>query len=142
MSKNKQQPNWQPISFLPQIAEMIDGMLGSAEENIQNFADIDDRSPVFDDYTVGRMLKVYGEHKRDFWLYDTQLKIWQEGQCQVDPQQATEINRLQGQMKKLKTVVDELLGIAERLKGNTIESVLGKSDLELGLEVLMGKRKL
>jgi hypothetical protein len=27
MNKNKQELHWQPISFLPQIREMIDGML-------------------------------------------------------------------------------------------------------------------
>jgi len=142
MNKNKQEIHWQPISFLPQIAEMIDGMLESAEDNLHNFAGMEDRLPVLDDYTVGRMFEVYGNHKRDFWLYDTQLKIWQESQCQINQQQATEINRLQNQMKKLKKVVDQLLSIAEQLKENTIETVLGKSDLELGLEVFMGKRKL
>jgi hypothetical protein len=32
MQESHQAPNWQPISFLPQIAEMIDGMLTSAQE--------------------------------------------------------------------------------------------------------------
>ena len=32
--------------------------------------------------------------------------------------------------------------LAEELKQGTIESVLRKSDLELGLEFLLGKRKL
>ena len=28
-----EKPNWQPISFLPRIAEMIDGMLEAVVEN-------------------------------------------------------------------------------------------------------------
>ena len=32
MHESNQTPNWQPIGFLPQIAEMIDGMLDSAQE--------------------------------------------------------------------------------------------------------------
>jgi hypothetical protein len=31
--------------------------------------------------------------------------------------------------------------LAEELKGGTIETIMAKSDLELGLEVLLGKRK-
>ena len=37
---------------------------------------------------------------------------------------------------------DKIRALAEELKGSTIENVLAKSDLELGLEVLLGKRKL
>jgi hypothetical protein len=32
MSTPEQTPNWQPIGFLPSLAEMIDGMLESAED--------------------------------------------------------------------------------------------------------------
>ncbi|MBF0230032.1 MAG: hypothetical protein HQK63_10690 [Desulfamplus sp.] len=140
MNKNKQELHWQPISFLPHIREMIDGMLESAEENLLNFTGIEDRSPVFDDYTVGRMFEVYGNQKRDFWLYDDQLQRWQ---CtRLNDLQEKEIKRLQVQMVKLKNVVDKLLNIAEQLKDNTIETVLGKDDFELAMEVLTGKRQM
>jgi len=39
-------------------------------------------------------------------------------------------------------VIAAILALAEELKGGTIESVLAKSDIELALEVLSGKRKL
>jgi hypothetical protein len=37
---------------------------------------------------------------------------------------------------------ESILSLAEELKQGTIESVLRKSDLELSLEFLLGKRKL
>jgi hypothetical protein len=38
--------------------------------------------------------------------------------------------------------VTAILALAEELKRGTIDSVLAKTDLELGLEVFLGKRKL
>ncbi|MBF0234025.1 MAG: hypothetical protein HQK65_13455 [Desulfamplus sp.] len=139
MRKNQPQPNWQPISFLPKLAEMIDVGLEDAEETLQGFAE-KHRLPVFDDHTVKRMFNAYTEQKELLGIYDTQLKIWQESQCQIKQEQATEISRLQGQMVKLKKVNGKLLSITAQLQGNTIETVMGKSDVELGLEVLLGKR--
>ena len=51
-------PNWQPINFLPKLAEMVDGMLESAEEVYHSLQQAQDRPHVMDDYTgrdkVGR----------------------------------------------------------------------------------------
>lgn len=139
MSSNQQNINWQPISFLPKIAEMIDGMLESAEENYQNLLQAKERPHSMDDYTVGRIFEVYGTQKADFWLYDKQLQKWtKKGASSA---QRMEIKRLQSQMVKLKKVVNQNLDIAEFLKNNTIERILEKDDAELGMEFLMGKLK-
>jgi hypothetical protein len=42
----------------------------------------------------------------------------------------------------LREVITSILSLTEELKSGTIESVLAKSDIELALEVLLGKRKL
>jgi hypothetical protein len=46
------------------------------------------------------------------------------------------------QLTRLREVIAAILALAEELKRGTIESVLAKSDIELALEVLLGKRKL
>ncbi len=138
--KNKQNFNWQPVSFIPQIAEMIDGMLDSAEENLVNLTQAKDKPHVMDDYTVGRIFEVYQAQKADFWMYDSQLTRWQK--TKLTDRQQVEVKRLQTQMIKLKSVVDKNLKIAEFLKNNTIEKVMAKDDIELALEVLSGKRKI
>ncbi len=139
VSINKQKLNWQPINFLPKIATMVDGMLESAEENLENLSEAKEKPHVMDDYTVGRMFEVYGTQKADFWMYDEQLDRWQKETLTENQQK--EISRLQAQMVKLKKVVDQNLLIAEYLKENTIEKVLAKDDAELAMEFLMGKRK-
>ncbi len=50
--------------------------------------------------------------------------------------------RLGGQLTRLREVIGSILALAEELKSDTIESVLAKSDIDMALEVLSGKRKL
>ena len=56
--------------------------------------------------------------------------------------QQQEVERLEGQLTRLREVIASLLSLAEELQSGTIESVLAKSDIELALEVLSGKRTL
>ena len=140
MSDHKQNVNWQPISFLPQIAEMIDGMLESAEENYQNLLKAKEEPHIMDDYTVDRVFEVYGNQKADFWPYDKQLQKWTKKS--VTSTQLLEIKRLQNQMIKLKKIVNQNLDIAKYLKDKTIEKIMEKDDVELAMEFLMGKMKI
>ena len=43
------------------------------------------------------------------------------------------------QLEQIKPGLKEILEIAEDVKDKTIESILGKSDLEVALDVLSGK---
>ena len=49
--------------------------------------------------------------------------------------------RLSAQLPRIRQRISAILALAEELKGGTIETVLGKSDLEVGLEFLLGKRR-
>ena len=74
---HEETPHWQPISFLPQLAPMIDGMLESAEDVCQSLHQAKQRGPhVLDDYTVNRVRDVHGTQLDDVWLYKEQLARW------------------------------------------------------------------
>lgn len=137
MENNKENITWQPISFLPQIAEMIDGMLEASRETFGPLSQI----KVHDDYTIKRIFEVTGQQVKDEWMYDDQLKIWLDS-SKIEAGQREEIYRLQGQMFELKKINRKILAIAENHKDKTIEKILGKSDGELGMDILMGKLKL
>jgi hypothetical protein len=137
MNEDKENITWQPISFLPQIAEMIDGMLDASRETFEPLCQI----KVHDDYTIKRIFEVTGQQVEDEWMYDEQLKIWL-GTSELETSERGEIHRLQEQMGELKKVNRKILAIAEEHKDKTIEKVLGKSDAELGMDFLMGKLKL
>ncbi|MGH9845271.1 MAG: hypothetical protein ACREEM_41680 [Blastocatellia bacterium] len=135
-----QEPRWNPISRLPMIATAIDEMLGMAEEQYGNLQQARDRPHVLDDDTVGRVIKVFTEQSNDLWLYEEQLARWKKDELTATQRQ--EVERLDWQLTRLREAIASILSLAKEFKSGAIESVLAKSDIELALEVLSGKRKL
>ena len=129
-------PNWQPITRLPLIGSMIDEMLQDAQEQYKNLAEARLKPWVLDEYTVNRVIKVYTEQRDDILgLYEEQLKRWKG--LSLKTTQRVEIGRLSGQLENLRTVITDILALADELKKGTIERQLAKDDTELGLEALL-----
>jgi hypothetical protein len=128
-------PQWQPIERLPLIATHVDGMLESATEQYETLQLAKPKPFVLDDYTVGRVIEVFTTQQGDLWLFDEQLRRWERGNLTTAQRQ--EVERLAGQMLQLHEVISAILRLAEQLKERTIEKVLAKSDVELGLETLL-----
>lgn len=128
-------PQWQPIERLALIASHIDGMLESASEQYETLQLAKPKPFVLDDYTVGRVIQVFTTQQHDLWLFDEQLRRWERGT--LTNSQRQEVERLASQMLQLHEVISAILRLAEQLKERTIEKVLAKSDVELGLETLL-----
>jgi hypothetical protein len=137
--QSRSKVNWQPISALALIASMIDGLLDEAEQQYRNLQSCRPQLHMLDDYTVGRVIKVYTEQAEDVGLYAEQLSRW--NRLQLTPSQRQEVARLSQQIPRIREQISAILALAEQLKGGTIETELGKSDLEVGLAFLLGKRK-
>ena len=135
----KPTPQWQPISKLSLIAHHIDGMFEAAQEHYQTLLPAKAKPHVLDDDTLNRMKKVFTTQQDDLWLFEEQLTRWSKGT--LSAQQRKEVERLAGQMTKLREQVTTILALADDLSKGTIENVLGKSDAELGLEALLNLGK-
>ena len=128
-------PNWQPITALPLIASLIDGELADGQEHHASLLAVRDRPHVLDDATVERSLKLHTEQRDFLGVFAEQLARWRHEQ--LSSAQCRELDRLEGQLERLRTVLSDILELAEELRQGTIEQVLAKSDLELGLEALL-----
>ncbi len=128
-------PLWQPITQLASVAAMIDGMLEAAEEQEALLNAARPKAHVLDDYTVGRVIDVYTTQRDDLWLYAEQLRRWEEQH--ITDRQRRIIGHLTTRLARLRQVIDRILALADELKDGTIEKILAKDDLELGLEVLL-----
>lgn len=53
------EPNWQLISALPLIADMIDGQLEEAKEQYITLLETQQKPYALDEYTVHRVIQVY-----------------------------------------------------------------------------------
>lgn len=134
--RETEKPNWQPVSFLPNIAEMIDGMLEAVQEN-QNLLEKAEPASL-DQATVSRVISVYRAQRDDLWLYEEQLAVWRK--TTLNEAQTLEITRLGRQFDELKRGLDQILAMKPALEKMTIEHLLSKSYEELGLDFLRGNR--
>lgn len=129
------EPNWQPISALSMIANMIDGQLEASQEQYITLLETQQKPHVLDDYTVHRVIQVYTDQLEFLPIYIMQLEKWQN-EVSLTLTQQNEIKRLQEQVTQWKQVLTDILNLANKLKEETIEKVMSKSDLELGIQSL------
>ncbi|MEI8167645.1 MAG: hypothetical protein WCG26_14780 [Chloroflexales bacterium] len=129
-------PRWQPITQLPMIAGAINGMAESAATQVRNLQRAETRPHVLDDYTVNRVIAAYTQQQGDLWLYAEQLTRW-EAQARTSAQRA-EVAELTQRLATLRADITTILDLAARLKPQTIDTILARSDAELGLDALLG----
>ena len=132
-------PHWQPLTALPLIASIIDGELADGQEHHATLLSVRDRPYVLDDATIERSIKLHTEQRDFLGVFAEQLARWRHEQ--PTDAQRRELDRLDGQLERLRAVLDDILELARGLKQGTIERVLAKSDLELGLEALLRMTK-
>jgi hypothetical protein len=137
MTNSKQTPNWQPISMLPVISQLIDDGIVDTEQQLAMLVEAEDKPYSLDNYTVERVVKVYTEQTDFLKIYTQQLDKWKLSSPSVS--QSQEIGRLEKQVVKFCELNTKILDLAKKLKGQTIEQLFEKSDEEIGLEALLGK---
>lgn len=125
-------PTWQPVSALSMIATMVGEMFDAARENYESLGKARARPSMLDDATLDRVERVWGQTVGDHWLYVEQVARWKREP--LTPAQRQDVERLDGQVAALGEVLASILELAKELRPGTIDRVLAKSDLELGLE--------
>ena len=73
---------------------------------------------VLDDYTLNRVKEVFTVQLEDLRLFNEQLARWSKGSLAT--QQRIEVERLVGQMKKLREQITTILALADELSKGTI----------------------
>lgn len=132
-------PNWQPLSMLPMMAEMVSGTLDEVNTQLQSLRAAQEKPHVLDDHTISRVLKVYGEQQDFLWVYEGQLERWQKET--LSGVQRQQIEQMAATLAQLNPGLAKILAIARDLKDKTIESVMSKSDEEIMADIFSGKMK-
>jgi len=136
---SNQQPNWQPVSMLPVISEILDGSLESAIEQLKSLHPVVDKPHVLDSNTVNRIIKLYTEQAEDHWVFEEQLKRWKDEE--LSESELSEINRLAGVLSETKSTGEKILKITQGMEHNTIDKIIEMDELELVEAMLSGKIK-
>jgi hypothetical protein len=97
-----------------------------------------DRPHVLDDATIDRVEQVHTEQMEFVDIYTQQIGRWRTEKPSAS--QTRELDRMEKQNQQLRRITADVLALASQLRKSTIEHVLGMSDLELGLQYLLGKQ--
>jgi hypothetical protein len=130
--------NWQPISQIPLIASMIDGALDDTRDHVGTLSEARARPHVLDDATIDRVEQVHTEQLEFVDIYDQQIVRWRTGKPTAD--QTRKLDRMEEQNRQLRALTIEVLALAGELRKGSIDHIMGMSDLELGLQALLGRR--
>ncbi|MBA3471058.1 MAG: hypothetical protein H0T53_15595 [Herpetosiphonaceae bacterium] len=129
---------WQPLEMLPTFAFMLDDTVESTEDQLINLTQAHQRPASMDDATILRAERVYTEQREYLDLYAQQFQRWQAER--LTPTQKHEITRLVGVVRRMITVTDQILTLIADIKPHTIDAIMRKSDVELGLEAVLDQR--
>jgi hypothetical protein len=135
---NANQVHWQPISQMPLISSMIYTALNDTREHLGTLSKAKDRPHVLDDATIDRVEQVHGEQMDYVEIYAQQISRWRNEKPSAA--QSRELDRMDKQNQQLRGVTADVLALASELRKGTIERVFGMSDLELGLQYLLGRQ--
>ncbi len=128
--------NWQPISQMPLVASMIDRALSDTADHLQTLTKARAQPHVLDDATIDRVERVHREQLQFVDIYAEQLRRWRDQGPSVARRQ--ELDRLEERNRNLRQVTTEVLTLATELRKGTIDRIMAMSDLELGLQALLG----
>jgi len=137
---NRDTPSWQPIGALPMIASFIDGMVSDTTAQWETLQPARAKPHVLDSALVERIERAYSEQLDTSALFLEQLSRWRKGPLSAE--QSNEVTRLEGQVAILRANLTNILDLAAEVKDHTIDKILEKDDLALGLDVLLGKHRL
>ena len=135
---NAHQVHWQPISQMLLISSMIDTAMNDTREHLGTLSKAKDRPHVLDDATIDRVEQVHTEQMDYVDIYTQQISRWRTEKPSAS--QARELDRMEELNQQLRGVTADVLALASELRKGTIERVLGMSDLELGLQYLLGRQ--
>jgi hypothetical protein len=132
--RQEQEPNWQPITALPMLSRHIETGLAGAREQLALLERARPKPYVLDQPTIARVKRVSSETAEDMELFARQAEVWRAGT--LTDAQRRGVDAYATLVEQMRESTAAVLALADELADGTIETVLAKSDAELGLEAL------
>lgn len=131
--------NWYAINNLDVFYKMLSDGLSQVKEQYRSLLAVKDKPHVLDDYTVERVIKCYTEKKELLAPERNQFEKWEKEE-KLNTMQKEKISKTYEILEE--KVIDNILSLSKELEKSTIDKILAKDDMELGLEFLMKGFKL
>jgi len=126
----REQPSWRPLSDIDIITDIATQSLAFAREHLDTISPA--RPYTLDDHTVARILRVWRDAGESNRIFAEQAIRWRI-QSSEQPDYIDAVTRFGSIVEQERTLIEEILDIAQRLESMTIERLQTKSDFEVGL---------
>lgn len=126
------EPNWQPIGMLPVLLEVVSGMVDGAGEHERLLRDAPRYS--LDTDTLDGVERVYRDGAADNGVFARQLDRWRR-----EHPGAEGLAEFAAAVERLAPAYQRVLDLVTARRDDTIEALHAKSDLQIGLEALLGE---
>jgi hypothetical protein len=103
-------------------------------EAYETLLEVRDRPHLLDDDTVARFLRLIADELEFLPVYREQLARWY--QAGPTSGQVIELDRVTRQLDRWSALLGKQQALAQEISAGTIEKVMAKGDLELGIETL------
>ena len=135
MVRDEREQNWYPIGKVGWFTQHIREGIEVTAEQLRLLQPALARPYQLDDATVARTIRVHQDQADDLTLFQNQAGRWKAAPGLTAAQRAA-VAGFEAAIGQLRQLNSEVLAVAEELSHGTIETVLAKSDLELGIEAL------
>jgi hypothetical protein len=132
---DQQKPTWQPLSMLDALTAYVEQSVTRVREQRAILEKARVTPEVLDDATVARAKRVFGQTAKDAEMFAEQGRRWAaEG---LTPTQRDQVERYAALVAKMQHETTAILALADELAKGATETVLTKSDLEVGIEAFL-----
>jgi hypothetical protein len=128
--------NWYPIDMVGWFTEHVREGVEVTAGQLGLLAPALAEPYRLDDATVARIVRVHFDQATDLVLFQNQADRW-NAMPGLDAAQRAAVAEYEAVIDELARLNAEVLAAAERLKPVTIEALLVKSDLEVGIEAVV-----
>ncbi len=136
MVRDEREQNWYPIGKVGWFTQHIREGIEVTAEQLRLLQPALARPYQLDDATVARTVRVQEDQADDLVLFQNQADKWSSMPGRTPAQRAA-VQEYEAAIGDLRRLNAEVLAAAEQLKPLTIEALLAKSDLEVGIEALL-----
>jgi hypothetical protein len=132
----EREQNWYPVGKVGWFTQHIREGIEITAEQLTLLQPALAQPYRLDDATVARIIRVHQDQAGDLVLFQNQADRW-NAEPELTPAQRAAVAEYEAAIGELRRLNAEVLTAAEQLKLVTIEALLARSDLEVGIEALL-----
>ncbi|WP_146103967.1 hypothetical protein [Nonomuraea solani] len=128
------------MSDVDMMTAVVLEQLGANRDQLRTLEPARRAPHLLDDHTVERIKQVFGVQRDDMWLWVETGERWQAQD--LNAAEAAKVDQYVAAVEAFAASNAVILALADDLVAGTIDKLMGKSDLELGIEALLRNGRL